>query len=273
MPHLLYVVDPMCSWCFGFAPALKEARAQSSAQPLPESTEKASHATPARLPVELVMGGLAPDSDEPMPAEMRAYVQQAWHAVTARTGVEFEHRFWQECAPRRSTYPACRAVIAAGFLEQRARGSRKPATLPHAPAAESAATNPPNSQHATPRTPQFEASYPDFGPMLWLDAKPGEMLHAIQHAYYRDAQNPSDADTLIECAAAIGFDRQAFAAQLEAYETERALQAHLARRRALGADSFPTVGMVHQGKERVVIGGCVSAGELGKAVHEVLRTL
>ena len=218
------------------------------------------------------MGGLAPDSDEPMPAEMRTYVQQAWRAVTARTGVAFEHRFWEECAPRRSTYPACRAVIAAGFLEQRVGEPAEPSALSLAPAAKSAATDSPKAPHAPTRTPEFEARYPDFGPTLRLDAKPGAMLHAIQRAYYREAQNPSDADTLIECAASIGLDREAFAAQLEADETEKALQAHLARRRALGADSFPTVGMVHQGKDRVVVGGCVPARELEQAIRAVLGT-
>jgi len=96
-PRLLYVVDPMCSWCFGFAPAL--ARVLEDLDPA--------------VQVELVAGGLAPDSDQPMAADTRAFVQQAWHAVTERTGVEFDHRFWTECEPRRSTYPACRAMVIA----------------------------------------------------------------------------------------------------------------------------------------------------------------
>ncbi|MFA0544281.1 DsbA family protein, partial [Vibrio sp. 10N.222.52.B7] len=32
-------------------------------------------------------------------------------------GTEFNHEFWTECQPVRSTYPACRAVIAAGFQD------------------------------------------------------------------------------------------------------------------------------------------------------------
>jgi len=66
--------------------------------------------------IEFVMGGLAKDSDEPMPEETKSYVKDAWRKVTARTGAQFNWDFWEKCRPRRSTYPACRAVIAAGKL-------------------------------------------------------------------------------------------------------------------------------------------------------------
>ncbi len=92
---LFYVADPMCSWCYGFAPQWERAKAE-----LP-------------VPARLVMGGLAPDADEPMPDDVRAMGQGAWRAVEQTTGVAFNHDFWENCAPRRSTYPACRAVIAA----------------------------------------------------------------------------------------------------------------------------------------------------------------
>lgn len=103
---LLYIADPMCSWCWGFSPQLRRIE-----QALPQ------------VPVRLVLGGLAPDTDEPMPLEMRAYVQQAWDAVEARTGVSFNRSFWDGHVPeiRRSTYPACRAVVLA-----RASGLERP---------------------------------------------------------------------------------------------------------------------------------------------------
>ncbi|MFT5200128.1 MAG: putative protein-disulfide isomerase [Planctomycetota bacterium] len=95
--RILYVVDPMCSWCYGLAPALDQVRSQ-----LREN-----------VAMDLVMGGLAPDSDEPMDETTRGYVQHAWQAVEAQTGVPFNHEFWTQCAPRRSTYPACRAIVLA----------------------------------------------------------------------------------------------------------------------------------------------------------------
>jgi len=98
MTQLLYVADPMCSWCWGFAPVLASVTAD-----LPDD-----------VGVRLVLGGLAPDSDVPMDDAMVRYVQDAWHAVAARSGAEFNHAFWEQHHPKRSTWPACRAVLAAG---------------------------------------------------------------------------------------------------------------------------------------------------------------
>lgn len=97
MRKLVYIADPMCAWCYGFGPVLATLRAELSRD----------------VGFELALGGLAPDTDEPMPQQIRAYVQAAWKAVEARTGLAFERAFWERCEPRRSTYPACRAVVAA----------------------------------------------------------------------------------------------------------------------------------------------------------------
>jgi putative protein-disulfide isomerase len=57
---------------------------------------------------------LAPDTDEPMPEAMRNKIQQIWRTIESEVpGVRFNFDFWKKCKPRRSTYPACRAVIAA----------------------------------------------------------------------------------------------------------------------------------------------------------------
>ena len=94
---LYYVTDPMCSWCWGFHPVIEEISGM-----LPEGAA-----------IRYIMGGLAKDSDEPMSEEMKAYVQENWMQVAERTGASFNWDFWTKCTPRRSTYPACRAVLAA----------------------------------------------------------------------------------------------------------------------------------------------------------------
>ncbi|MDO6706880.1 DsbA family protein [Photobacterium sp. 1_MG-2023] len=94
---LYYVHDPMCSWCWGYQPAFARLKAK-----LPETVE-----------VRAVLGGLAPDSDEPMPEEMQQMLQQTWRRIEGQLGTSFNHDFWATCRPRRSTYPACRAVLAA----------------------------------------------------------------------------------------------------------------------------------------------------------------
>lgn len=99
---LYYVHDPMCSWCWGFRPTLLEFRQQ-----LPQS-----------LALVSLVGGLAPDSDKPMESGMRDGLQQTWrHIQKTIPGTEFNFDFWTENTPRRSTYPACRAVIAARHLK------------------------------------------------------------------------------------------------------------------------------------------------------------
>ena len=60
-----------------------------------------------------VVGGLAPDTDEPMPVEQQKVIAGYWREVRAKTGAEFNFEFWRLCQPRRSTYPACRAVLTA----------------------------------------------------------------------------------------------------------------------------------------------------------------
>lgn len=98
MISLIYAHDPMCSWCWGFDPVRRELLAS----------------LPAGMAVRRLLGGLAPDSDEPMPPEMREYIRGQWRSIQQRIpGTRFDFGFWERCLPRRSTYPACRAVIAA----------------------------------------------------------------------------------------------------------------------------------------------------------------
>ncbi|MEH6625014.1 MAG: DsbA family protein [Motiliproteus sp.] len=97
-PCLIYVMDPMCSWCWAFAPALRELKTK----------------LPSSIPCHTLLGGLAPDSTEPMPEAMQQQIKQIWQHIEGRTGAQFNYDFWTTNTPRRSTYNACRAVIAAG---------------------------------------------------------------------------------------------------------------------------------------------------------------
>lgn len=98
---LYYVHDPMCSWCWAFSPGWARIRER----------------LPPDIAVRRVLGGLAPDSDVPMPMPMREYLQQTWRRIQQVVpGTRFNFDFWRECEPRRSTYPACRAVLAAAAV-------------------------------------------------------------------------------------------------------------------------------------------------------------
>lgn len=178
---LFYVHDPMCSWCYGFRPALQELLSG-----LPQDIE-----------VVRLLGGLAPDSNDPMTPEMRRYLQQTWHRIQHRIpGTEFNFDFWRQCEPKRSTWPACRAVIAA---------RRQDSALDEA------------------------------------------MTVAIQNAYYRQARNPSDRDTLLALATEIGADAAVFESTLDAAETREKLASDIAQARSMGVDSFPSLVLENEG--------------------------
>lgn len=95
---LYYVHDPMCSWCWAFRPVMAQI----------------IEALPEDVSLVRLLGGLAPDSEEPMPRQLQDYLQATWRTIQQRVpGTRFNFDFWTHCQPRRSTYPACRAVIAA----------------------------------------------------------------------------------------------------------------------------------------------------------------
>lgn len=95
---LYYVHDPMCSWCWGFSRTLTELLDN----------------LPKEIEVTRLLGGLAPDSDIPMPEAMQQSIKSNWFRIEDMIpDVKFNFDFWKKTTPRRSTYPACRAVIAA----------------------------------------------------------------------------------------------------------------------------------------------------------------
>jgi len=88
----------MCSWCWGFSRALNELLDK----------------IPQEIEVQSLLGGLAPDSDITMPESMQQSIKENWLRIEKSIpDVKFNFDFWRKNIPRRSTYPACRAVIAA----------------------------------------------------------------------------------------------------------------------------------------------------------------
>jgi len=177
---LIYVHDPMCSWCWGFEPV----------------RQKLFDAVADDFEIRRLVGGLAPDSQEPMPMAMQTSLQQTWQRIEqVIPGTSFNYDFWRDCAPRRSTYPGNRAVIAA-----RQQGDR------------------------------FDEA----------------MTARIQQAYYQEARNPSDDETLIELAEDIGLEVDAFTSSLKSESTQQLLVDEINKTRSMGMDSFPSL-KVEQG--------------------------
>lgn len=177
---LIYCYDPMCSWCWGFRPtwtALQKALAKRIDR--------------EELTIQPMLGGLAPDSDEPMPLDMRQRLEATWQNISAQLGTEFNYDFWRNTEPRRSTYPANRACLAA-------------------------------------RDENLEM----------------EMYHAIQQAYYLDAQNPSNLDVLADCAEHIGLSRDGFLHSMDYIKHNGLVEKEIESARHLGLNSFPSLALL-----------------------------
>ncbi len=95
--ELIYVGDPMCSWCWGFAPVLDSLRDQFA----------------TRAAFRVVLGGLRPGSmAETMTASVKAMIRSHWESVKETTGQPFDFSFFARDNFRYDTEPAARAVVA-----------------------------------------------------------------------------------------------------------------------------------------------------------------
>ncbi len=99
--RLLYVMDPMCSWCWGFAPVAEALVEQAQA---------------AGVELHLVMGGLRSGSGSALEPTTRRYILKHWQAVNEATGQPFK---FDGALPEGFVYdtePACRALVTARGL-------------------------------------------------------------------------------------------------------------------------------------------------------------
>jgi putative protein-disulfide isomerase len=95
--QLIYFADPMCSWCWGFAPVIDGLR------------ERWGEA----LPVRLVLGGLRPGTTEPMTTEAKTSLAGHWTHVTEASGQPFADGGMAADDFVYDTDPAAQAVVVA----------------------------------------------------------------------------------------------------------------------------------------------------------------
>ncbi|WP_024297612.1 DsbA family protein [Methylomicrobium lacus] len=199
---LYYFHDPMCSWCWAFRP-----RWQEIVEGLPDLVRS-----------QRVLGGLAPDTEQAMPTDMQAKLKGIWQKIQQTVpGTPFNFEFWERCVPRRSTYAACRAVIA-----------------------------------ARRQNPGYEEN----------------MILAIQQAYYLEARNPADRNTLIELANEIGLDRALFSADMESPAVHEALLKEIEFTHRLEVKGFPTLLLE---KEGVFTGIQHEYNDVKAVLHQIKR--
>lgn len=99
MATLIYIADPMCSWCYGFGPELVTLLNGLS-----------------DVPLEIVVGGLRADNTKPMDEELKATLLSHWRHVEEATGLPFSDQALLHAGFIYNTEPACRAVVTARML-------------------------------------------------------------------------------------------------------------------------------------------------------------
>lgn len=90
---LIYIGDPMCSWCYGFGPVLDEIR---KAKPY--------------LPFKIICGGLRVDGQERF-SELKSFLTHHWQEIGSITGMKFKYEILSSDQLFYNTEPACRAVV------------------------------------------------------------------------------------------------------------------------------------------------------------------
>jgi len=92
--RLIYVADPMCSWCYGFANELSTA--------LLDLEDK--------VEFQLVMGGLRPYNTETM-QDLGEFLKGHWQHVEERSGRHFDYEILKDTNFVYDTEPPSRAVL------------------------------------------------------------------------------------------------------------------------------------------------------------------
>lgn len=102
--EVLYVGDPMCSWCYGSSPGLHALEAEAGRR---------------GIPFRVLVGGLRPGGGDPWNAQFKAFLRHHWEEIGARTGQPFTFRLLDRPAFNYDTEPSCRAfVVLRGLLEE-----------------------------------------------------------------------------------------------------------------------------------------------------------
>jgi len=102
-PKLIYVGDPMCSWCYGIAEELNTLVNHYDDQ----------------VELELIMGGLRAGGGEEWNTKFKDFLKHHWEDVGLRSGQPFKFDILKKDYFDYDTEPACRAVVAAMDIDSK----------------------------------------------------------------------------------------------------------------------------------------------------------
>lgn len=208
MTSVIYIADPMCSWCYGFGPELS-----ALLDGLPG------------LPLHIVLGGLRAHNKQVMDEKLKTMLLTHWAHVHQRTGLPFATDALSRPDFIYDTEPACRAVVAARML----------------------------------------------APTTALT-----VFHAIQHAFYTEAQDITQGKVLAHIAstalaqAGVPVDPEKFLETWASAAAVDATQADFVQTQRWGIHGFPTLILERDGQLDLVTSGYLPMQKLVEAMQSVI---
>lgn len=108
-----YVGDPMCSWCWGLSPVLKQI---------------AEHCSQEGIGFSVTMGGLRAGGGDPWNNAFKDFLRKEWNHIASVTGQPFGYGILEAPDFDYDTEPACRSIAIAQVLLKQ-HGERNPTAL------------------------------------------------------------------------------------------------------------------------------------------------
>lgn len=101
LSELIYIGDPMCSWCYGLSPAI----------------QKLYEKYHGKVKMTLKMGGLHPGNDYIVTEAYKNFLIGHWSEIGSRTGQKFSFGILDNLGWIYDTEKACRALVVARTLQ------------------------------------------------------------------------------------------------------------------------------------------------------------
>ena len=92
--EIIYIGDPMCSWCWGISNHLQELKEHF-----------------AEHKFSIVLGGLRPGGGDPWDDNFKGFLKHHWEEVTARSGQPFGYKLFDRASFNYDTEPPCRVSL------------------------------------------------------------------------------------------------------------------------------------------------------------------
>jgi putative protein-disulfide isomerase len=213
MIKLLYIADPMCSWCYGFGPEL-----QGFLHTLPD------------FRLDIMVGGLRAYNTETMDDATRSMILSHWKKVHDASALPFDFDGLNTPGFIYDTEPACRAVVAARTLAE------------------------------------------DMPSMAIL-----AVFHAIQHAFYAQAQDITDLTVLASVAThalnqydnSASFDEASFLETLNSPMTINETRQDFVQTQTWGISGFPALLLVKEDGLHMLSAGYTKTANLCTAFSSI----